>query len=1457
MIFNPRQTLLTVIHHGDPTKTLSRRRGLDLRRQKHVHSMWAAKSSQMGEHFHLPRHTSSRRRRLKESSDEDDDREDSEEKCSASVSAPRLTSSHQKFGRIRYNVARHSDPGGCFFKHCVIRSHEARCYSMENGSSKSLRPRLICPPKLFFPVAPQIRYVSERIVEVFTGNAKGKVELHHILHPNMPRHVQNNVEALDLTDGLPRHRITARDVVDRTPFSVYGTFHGKIAIVKATCSSDVGRLTCREILQGKNPIMATRINQMDNSLLAATEFQCIRARTSLTVLDLVSQSRTSIESRNVFKASTYSNMLDVCWLWDHPSRLLLSTTYSLRLFDIRCPNRTEQALFLDRGVTHLASNRFRPHLFAGFNDDEVHIYDSRQLFGPIQQIKVPIDGDNGLSSLRWNPYMPYELLLHFRDSPRILRCNVHELGFDPFRRRVLETFKSDDIFSIEQIWEGGLSPEVVNRRSKRYTSVDNCYPLLSYGEMYDKCKEDLDAPMPLCWMTPAFEKAFYFDEEEDCSIDAVFGESSPPRRLRRASIAHEADVHSLRPVKTHRIFSDTVLFQKPTGSADHLLATPLLTSVNRVLYEQTRSKLIGRLSRSHDDLTKEDEAIRALVLLCDVRRGSSSSTLLNRPVDEGGLDNDQTPVPEPVSTASSTHTSVSHVKVGLKTTGNNVCTLHEIGCETKFGSIHKTHKEKIASIFGRLGLDFKDVKTLYELKKDVGIALNDERSHDDSACSFFWSHPCDNRDSVTGKKVDNGHRIKLTHKIRSFDFAPIGYSGVLCLVEDLPGRSKLIFAPFIAPDEGFRIKPELIKMFEEIRMWETFDSIPYNLYQTMESRLYHGMDQIPDQKALLSIFQGLAKHLPKRWMQWILSSARRQPFYRESLELSDFEYTTSDGDDPSSHEKTSMSSLGCPYVPKINVKGLPGILQLCSLEREADVTWQNCDSSHFTFIKIARSPVRRMILEPFCLPVTEDKIVSDEKFAASTDILKQIPVIYLCLINGDTIRFIEYTMFIRHKLGKPVFTNSPCSFLNAFHFFSSIVSRYVNKISCATNKSTPSYVARRLRLVDKIEAFIREHRESALLNPLLIPMLLFLLGELTATNPEKFTELVLENSAMPLGLKIAWCVNLLSSCKMKEAFQYLFQQSVGMDRLQFVGLGRHPDSLLVLSEFLYATKDCQVFSHLLVAGRCLEQDDHSADESESDDCSKSDVDIESLKDPSTIGVPSLFAMFPQSYMRVTEDMPDFLHLARAELCRYSFILQRMERFCFRRRLLNLVPQIYWPDFKTTVDISCTFCGSSYEAALRNAESMITDQISQVRSRPAVTRASTNRSSASISSNMAAMALHSDSEMSTMAATPSTESYYDYNGVDGGTEAEIKRPPDSACPQCRKSYPRCSLCGLSYGTPVNDYDHPAGSFSMMFSTCLMCSHGGHMKHVISWFEKEDECPVLGCDCRCLYLEKCIS
>ncbi|KAK6031238.1 hypothetical protein OSTOST_02612, partial [Ostertagia ostertagi] len=253
-----------------------------------------------------------------------------------------------------------------------------------------------------------------------------------------------------------------------------------------------------------------------------------------------------------------------------------------------------------------------------------------------------------------------------------------------------------------------------------------------------------------------------------------------------------------------------------------LLATPSSsTLLSRVLFEQTRSKLIGRLSRSHDNLMRENEVTRRSMLLAKLRRKSSSSTLLGKPIDDGSLDNDQTPVPEQAPVHHITQRSVSYVVGAVAATDNNVVGPHkEIDCEVEFKNICNAHKGKLSSIFDRLGLDWTDAKASSDLKRDVGFALKNERNGESSASNFMRACSSDNRDSFVSRKVDNGHRIK-----------------------------------FIAPDEGFSIKPELVEVFEEIRMWETFDSIPYNLYQTMKSRLHNGMDKIADRKTFLCKFE--------------------------------------------------------------------------------------------------------------------------------------------------------------------------------------------------------------------------------------------------------------------------------------------------------------------------------------------------------------------------------------------------------------------------------------------------------------------------------------------------------------------------------------------------------------------------------------------------------------------------
>jgi hypothetical protein len=36
----------------------------------------------------------------------------------------------------------------------------------------------------------------------------------------------------------------------------------------------------------------------------------------------------------------------------------------------------------------------------------------------------------------------------------------------------------------------------------------------------------------------------------------------------------------------------------------------------------------------------------------------------------------------------------------------------------------------------------------------------------------------------------------------------------------------------------------------------------------------------------------------------------------------------------------------------------------------------------------------------------------------------------------------------------------------------------------------------------------------------------------------------------------------------------------------------------------------------------------------------------------------------------------------------------------------------------------------------------------------------------------------------------------------------------------------------------------------YSFCLQCKHGGHVKHLLSWFKSNKKCPYLHCKCECI-------
>eukprot|EP00940_MAST-03C_sp_MAST-3C-sp2_P002485 g2485.t1 len=74
-----------------------------------------------------------------------------------------------------------------------------------------------------------------------------------------------------------------------------------------------------------------------------------------------------------------------------------------------------------------------------------------------------------------------------------------------------------------------------------------------------------------------------------------------------------------------------------------------------------------------------------------------------------------------------------------------------------------------------------------------------------------------------------------------------------------------------------------------------------------------------------------------------------------------------------------------------------------------------------------------------------------------------------------------------------------------------------------------------------------------------------------------------------------------------------------------------------------------------------------------------------------------------------------------------------------------------------------------------------------------------------------------------------------------------------CPSCKKSLPRCSVCLGVLGTP-NPYIRsrsPSGilSFDDWWVWCRHCGHGGHAGHLNAWFDRNRECPVVDCDCKC--------
>ena len=103
------------------------------------------------------------------------------------------------------------------------------------------------------------------------------------------------------------------------------------------------------------------------------------------------------------------------------------------------------------------------------------------------------------------------------------------------------------------------------------------------------------------------------------------------------------------------------------------------------------------------------------------------------------------------------------------------------------------------------------------------------------------------------------------------------------------------------------------------------------------------------------------------------------------------------------------------------------------------------------------------------------------------------------------------------------------------------------------------------------------------------------------------------------------------------------------------------------------------------------------------------------------------------------------------------------------------------------------------------------------------------------------------------------------GVDRSKES--RRQMVCPNPSCGKELPKCGVCllPLEFQGARKESDQrekepaPAGTqptFTMWFSWCQKCTHGGHTKCYGPWFEKHNICPVPGCDCQCGALDSAL-
>lgn len=127
--------------------------------------------------------------------------------------------------------------------------------------------------------------------------------------------------------------------------------------------------------------------------------------------------------------------------------------------------------------------------------------------------------------------------------------------------------------------------------------------------------------------------------------------------------------------------------------------------------------------------------------------------------------------------------------------------------------------------------------------------------------------------------------------------------------------------------------------------------------------------------------------------------------------------------------------------------------------------------------------------------------------------------------------------------------------------------------------------------------------------------------------------------------------------------------------------------------------------------------------------------------------------------------------------------------------------------------------------------------------------------------------------------PQTANRLSITHTTGAAAAASASARSKSCTNCKKcSFAKCCLCLTQLGSNQLLFEHKnlqhligknrrmnaefsgersnavkTNPFSNWFSWCQTCRHGAHSAHLLSWFSENSECPVSGCDCKCMNLD----